>query len=295
MNTSSSSRNILVVGAGYTGAPLALALKQRGHRVTAWVRSEESARRLQSQGLLVKMADASQAQPWREIDSFTDAVVFCAAAGGGGEESWVKVYREALGRALDHAAGGTFVYTSSTSVFQQNDGSAVDESSPILPLNEKAELLVAAEERVLAAWGVVLRLSGIYGPGRAVYWSHYVQKGAPVPGNGERWVNMIHRDDAVAAILHVLEHPATAGQAYNTTDNEPVQLRVLLEWIAARAGRPRPVFGAPEDPARRRGLTSKRVLNHKLRALGWAPTFPTYREGYAALLAEMNQTAPEAR
>jgi nucleoside-diphosphate-sugar epimerase len=249
---------------------------------------------LESQGLQARVADASQSRPWREIDGFTDAVVFCASAGGGGDEGRVKVYRDALGRALDHAAGGPLVYTSSTSVFQQDDGSAVDESSPILPLSDKAELLVAAEERVLAAWGVVLRLSGIYGPGRAVHWSRYVQGGAPVPGDGGRWVNMIHRDDAVAAILHVLEHPATAGQAYNTTDNEPVRLRVLLEWIAARAGRPHPVFGAPEDPARSRGLTSKRVLNHKLRALGWAPAFPTYREGYAALLAEADKTAPEA-
>lgn len=276
--------NILVVGAGYIGGPLALALHRRGHRVTAWVRRPESAAPLQAIGLATHTGDAATARPWRELDGFAQAVIFCASTSGAGPEAYPRIYRDALCRALDFAGPARFIYTSSTSVYAQNDGSAVDESSPAWPLTETGDILAEAEQRVISAYGIVLRLSGIYGSGRAVYWTRYVREGREVPGDGSRWVNMIHRDDVVGAALHVLDHPATEGQIYNTTDNQPVQLCDLLNWLADRSHRPRPRFTGVTDPDRTRGLTSKRVLNAKLRALGWNPAFPTYRDGYAPLL-----------
>ena len=98
---------------------------------------------------------------------------------------------------------------------------------------------------------------------------------------GARWINQIHRDDAVRAIHAVL----TAGQSgaiYNVADDTPATQRMIYNWIAEYFARPLPPEG-PADLDRKRGWTSKRVNNARLRALGWAPKFPSYHDALPAL------------
>lgn len=277
--------NILILGAGYVGSVLAHSLHRQGHAVAAWTRTEASAAALQASGLRTICGDLADEWIWDGLNDLWDAAIFCASSSRGGIDAYHQIYRRGLGCALERVGGaGHFIYTSSTSVYSQDDGGEVDEASPAVPLSETSEILVKAEDRVLAAYGTVLRLSGIYGPGRAVYLKKYVEGGAPLPGDGGRWVNMIHRDDAAGAVAHVLGRTETAGQIYNATDCCPVRLRELVEWLAARRGLPCPACGAPEDAGRKRGITSKRVSNARLRALGWTPRYPSYREGYAELV-----------
>lgn len=275
----------LLIGAGYTGGALARQLRAAGHEVACWVRSEASAARLAADGLRVITGDVADTWIWRGLNDTWDAVVFAASSSGGGPAAYHAIYGKGLATALDQAGPyGRFLYTSSTSVYGQDDGGWVDETSPASALSETAEILQQAEQRVLRAYGTVLRLSGIYGPGRTVYLKKYVEAGEPLPGDGGRWVNMIHRDDAAGAAAFLLTHPDAPGNLYNGTDNEPVRLAELAGWLARETGRPAPSSGAPEDPNRKRGLTSKRISNAKLRSLGWTPRFPSYREGYASLL-----------
>lgn len=105
-------------------------------------------------------------------------------------------------------------------------------------------------------------------------------------GDGSRWLNMIHRDDAAQAIGAALERGVN-GRIYLGTDDEPVRERDFYAWFAARLGRGLPGEAPPEEVARRRrGLTSKRLVNRRLREeLRVALRFPTFREGYAAELA----------
>ncbi|MBN8249336.1 MAG: NAD-dependent epimerase/dehydratase family protein [Verrucomicrobia bacterium] len=185
-----------------------------------------------------------------------------------------------------------FAYTSSTSVYGQTTGDWVDEASPAAPGTEAGEVLVATERLVLEAAetgrvpGRILRVAGIYGPGRGHLFQQFLAGEARVQGDGSRWINMIHRDDVASALEAVLTRGAN-GEVYNAVDDEPVSQREFLAWLAARLGRPMPPPASEEFLARRkRGLTHKRVRNRKLRtATGWDPEYPSYREGYAEAVA----------
>src|SRR5206468_778781 len=104
-----------------------------------------------------------------------------------------------------------FVYTSSTSVYGQNDGSLVKETSPTEPASETAKVLVATEKVLLEAAqqnkfpGVVLRVAGIYGPERGYWFKQYLNNEARIEGKGDRILNMIHREDVTGAIIAALK------------------------------------------------------------------------------------------
>ena len=131
----------------------------------------------------------------------------------------MRAWRSALPGA------GRRLFTSSTSVYAGSDGAEVTEASPADPERETGRILRQTEDETLAAGGAVVRLAGIYGPGRSVLLQHYltgqsvidVRSEPPATPDG-RWVNQIHREDAAAAMLHLLGHPDDAvfrGQVYN--------------------------------------------------------------------------------
>ena len=136
----------------------------------------------------------------------------------------------------------------------------------------------------------MLRLSGIYGPGRHALLDRLRDDAATLRGDGFHWVNQIHRDDVVSAVLHAtaLEDPATGCRILNVTDDTPVLQRDYVEWLCSRLGRPPPRFapGDREGGSGRRGefQANRRISNRALRDLGWAPRFPSYREGMAPLV-----------
>ncbi len=275
-------RRTLIVGAGYVGLPLSRALASRGDRVTAWVRSAESAAALAQENFAhVLTGNVADPAAWRDAGTF-DAVVHCASSGGGGVDAYRNVYLEGSRTIQAQQPAARRLLVSSTSVFGQTDGAWVDETSPTEPAAETSRVLVQAEGEVTATGALVLRAAGIYGPGRAALFEKFRRGDAVLEDGGARWLNQIHRDDLVAAILHLLDRGAP-GEIYNAADNEPVTLRDYYQWCADQLGRPLPPLG-PANLQRKRGLTNKRVSNQKLRALGWAPVFPTFREGLSSLL-----------
>jgi nucleoside-diphosphate-sugar epimerase len=192
---------------------------------------------------------------------------------------------------------GKFLYTSSTSVYAQNDGFLVTEQSPAQPEATTARVLVETEELLLAAArnkfpAVILRVAGIYGPGRGHLFKQFLNGEAHIEGDGQRFLNMIHRDDLAGVIIAALES-GEPGQIYNAVDNEPVTQLKFFDWLAAQLGRPLPpeVSGS-EESWRKRGTTNKRVSNAKLRAdLKYEFKFPDFRAGYAAEIARLAGSA----
>jgi nucleoside-diphosphate-sugar epimerase len=130
---------------------------------------------------------------------------------------------------------------------------------------------------------VILRVAGIYGPGRGHWFKQFLRGEAKIEGNGSRWLNMIHRDDLIGVIIAALER-GVPGEIYNAADNEPVTQLQFFEWLAAKLNRPMPSkISADAETWRKRGVTNKRVGNAKLRAeLNYDFRFPDFRAGYTA-------------
>lgn len=274
----------LIIGCGYVGLRTAQDLIQQGHAVTGWVRSYRSAEAVEAVGASVYCADASEPAAWKEVGGSWDVIFFTASTSGGGESDYRAIHDVALGQAIAHAGSALLLYTSSTSVYGQTDESWVDEEASTELASATARILVEAEQRVLAKRGVVLRLAGIYGPGRALYLRKLREGQAEMPGGGLRWVNQIHRDDAAKALIWALKN-RPQGQVFNVCDNEPVRLADLYAWLCQKTGLPLPP-SVLEPLSRKRGLTNKRVSNRRLRWAGWSPIYPTFREGYGSILAD---------
>ena len=189
---------------------------------------------------------------------------------------------------LSPAPPQKFVYTSSTSVYGQTDGSLVEEISPTEPAADTAKVLVQTEKLLRESApkfpAVVLRVAGIYGPDRGYWLQQYLKNEAKLEGSGERILNMIHRDDLVGVIVAALKR-GRPGEAYNAVDDEPVTQIQFFQWLSNRLGKPLPPSVPEEAEAeRKRGLSNKKVANRKLRLeLGYQFKYPTFREGYSAV------------
>jgi len=210
-------------------------------------------------------------------------VIHCASSGKGGAVAYREIFLETTARLIKETSFEHLIFTSSTSVYAQTDGSLVTETDPAEPERGTGRILRETEELVLAHHGTVLRLAGIYGPGRCVPLEKLLSGEAVIEGAGERLINSIHRDDAVSALHLAARH---RGQGiFNVADNAPVTQLEWFQWVCARLGRPLPPF-APRDLDRKRAWTSKRVSNARLRSLGWHPEYPSFREGVEEMISE---------
>ena len=322
---------VLIVGCGYVGLPLVAELVRRGHEVSGLRRSALAEAGLKAAGVTPLHADITRPETLARLPRDFDWVVNCSASGGGGAEDYRKVYLDGNRNLLAWLADSAvkkFVYTSSTSVYAQNDGSVVTETSLVAPEADTAKVLVETEKLLLAATrplnrppatfsptggegrdegedgsrglgrrppssphqfpAVILRVAGIYGPGRGYAFKQFLRGEARIEGDGSRVLNMIHRDDLIGIIIAALER-GEAGQIYNAADNEPVSQRKFYDWLAAQLKQPLPLQIAPDAEVwRKRGVTNKRVSNAKLRAaLKYKFQFPDFRAGYAAEIARL--------
>lgn len=266
---------ILIIGAGYIGLKLGRELLRRGSDVTGWVAAQNSEEKVLQAGLQVICADVSLASSWKKVSREWDAIVYCASSSRQGAAAYRAIHQDGINFALK-CKTKHFIYTSSTSVYGQTDGSEVNEQSPTNPLSETSEILLGAEKRILDAGGTVARLAGIYGPQRG-YLFQKIATHKKIEEH-ERWINQIHRGDAVGAILFFLEKNKKG--LFNVCDDEPVLLSEFCKWICELLKKPLVQIVPPKENSRKRGVTNKKVSNVKLRSHGWELIFPTFREGY---------------
>ena len=264
---------VLIAGCGYVGEAAANQFHARGWDVEGWTGSTESAAKLTGRPYPVRAVNIAEAI----ADSLAefDVVIHCVSSRGGDEEEYRRLYLGGVRNLSAAFPDATILFTSSTSVYAQTDGSVVDESSAAEPGHGKGQILRATEEIVRGGGGLVLRLGGIHGPGRSAI-ATKILRGEPTSGDPERFINHVHRDDIVSALLLLAErrheHP---GEIFNVVGDEPIKALEAYEWLAPRLRKSVPVAAA-NALASKRGESNKRVSNRKLRALGWTPRFPTF-------------------
>jgi nucleoside-diphosphate-sugar epimerase len=282
----------LIIGCGYVGTALGARLLQMGHEVVGVRRSGEP-----EQGIQIVKADITQPSEWAKIEGSFDWVVNLVSSNKGGADEYRLVYLEGNRNLVEWAKGRgikKIVYSSSTSVYAQKDGSAVKESSPTEPTTETAKILVEAEKFLQQAAPalptVILRVAGIYGPDRGHLFKQYLKNEAKIPGKGERIINMIHRDDLVEVIIAALKN-GRAGEIYNAVDDEPVAMLNFYRWLAETLGKWMPPFATEEEePERKRAVTNKKVQNRKMKVeLGVQLKYPTFRQGYTVEIQRLDE------
>ena len=276
-------RKLLVVGCGYLGREIARRFFESSWSVTAWTSSAESAEREANSSFRVSPVDIRDLDWVRRIgerDGPFDWVVNCVSSGGGDAARYREIYLNGTANLVRGLVFGRLLYTSSTSVYGQLDGSFVNEDAPTGTTTATGQILRETEELVLARGGIVARLGGLYGPGRSMLLARFLSGEATLDGDGSRWLNTIHRDDAVSAI-ELLSKTGVASGIYNVVDAGGLTQLAVYEALAAKYGRPIPP-SAPANPNRKRGVSNKRVVGQNLLQLGWKPAFPTMLDGLAA-------------
>lgn len=245
-------------------------------------------------GITPLHGDITQAGRLAALPGPFDWIVNTTSSGRAGLETYRQVYLDGTRNLLDwlrEAPPRKYVYTSSTGVYGQDDGSIVGETSPTVPSGETSHVLLETEQVLRAAASdlplVILRVAGIYGPERGYFFQQFVRGQAEIAGDGERHLNMVHRDDVAGAIIAALER-GEAGEIYNVVDDEPVRQVDFFRWLSANLCKPMPPFIEKTDRSGKRAATNKRVSNRKLCSeLGYTLKYPTFREGYGRMIRDL--------
>ncbi len=289
----------LIFGCGYLGLRVARLWRAAGERVIAVTRSAERAGQFAAAGIEPLVADivASAQLPLpQDVRMVLLAVGYDRAAGRSIHEVYVGGLARVIGRLPQ--AVGKVIYISSTSVYGQVTGGEVDEDSPCDPIRAGGKACLAAE-RLLAAsrfsqQAIVLRLAGLYGPGRIPRASD-LAAGRPIDAPAEGWLNLIHVDDAARIVL-AAEEKAVPPRTYVVSDGQPVERGAYYAELARLLQAPPPSFVAPsaDSPAAARATSDKRVNPRRMfRELAPRLAYPSYREGLAAIVSSF-KPQPEA-
>jgi len=272
---------VVIAGCGDLGTEAGLRFAALGHPVTGLRRRAE----LVPAPLVAHSVDLRNAVPTIAPD--TGVVVVAFAAGSRDVDEYRATYVDGLRNVLDgiDASGASprVIVVSSTAVYDVDDGSEVTEATPTRASTPTAGVLLEAEAllRERAPGAVLVRLSGIYGPGRERLVEQVRGGRATLSTGVSPHTNRIHRDDAAAALVHLAGVPDPAPTVLGT-DDEPVRLDDVLTFLASELGVPEPPRAEPEG---RQAGGDKRLSNALLRSTGWEPRYPTFREGYRAVLA----------
>jgi nucleoside-diphosphate-sugar epimerase len=284
----------LIFGCGYLGRRVATQWLNDGHHVHAVTRSAEAFATFQEMGIQPILADVCEPETLKElpaVDTILYSIAFDRRANRSREEVTCFGLRNVLDRVRDQCS--RFIYISTSSVYGQTTGEWVDETSECQPTSEGGQLNLAAENLVRDSFqmngsgtATILRLAGIYGPGRLLTRIEALRAGQPLAGKPDAWLNLIHVDDAASAIIECANDPGQAT-TYNVVDDRPVLRSDYFGLLARLVGAPDPVFDPSRPTARGSGGLNKRCSNRKIRTdLSWMPKYATIETGLPASIAK---------
>lgn len=285
------NQDILIVGCGYVGQRLAAALSPRA-KVNGLVRTPQTARQLESQGMDPLILDLDQPAP-KPVNSWRQIYYFAPPPQQGGKDTRMTQFLRMLG---SEARNLRLVYLGTTGVYGDCDGAWVDENQVVNPKAERALRRWDAEQQ-LRQWRsetgnqvIFLRVAGIYGPARLPL-TRLRQRKPMIAAANAPWTNRIHVDDLVQICIASMER-GMDGEIYNVSDGQPGNMADYFNQVADATGLPRPPLISPDEASGKlsAGLRSylaesRRIDNSKvLRELGIELKYPTLAQGLAACL-----------
>lgn len=287
-----SPRDTLIVGCGYIGQRVAqrMLTEYPDEAVYAVTRSPLRAEALAQQGFRPLVADWTDRRTLGLLPRCRRvlvAVSYDPSRGLSREASQVGGLSNLLDALPSEA---DLCYLSTTGVYHQSDGRWVDECSPARPVGSGGQAHLRAEallqrRRAAGRW-VILRLAGIYGPGRIPRAADVIA-GRPLSSPDAGYLNLIHREDAAAAVVAAWQRQTDRRRLYLVADDQPVIRRAFYEQIAHLTGSPPPVFAPTAQPAlSARSGGNKRIWNRRMRRdLLPRMVYPSYLQGLPDLLA----------
>lgn len=276
-----AQETVLIAGCGDLGTAVGQALAAIGCTVYGLRRRPEPL----PAPLRTLRGDLRQVETLPGLPSSVDVVYYIATPDRFDDDAYRAAYVDGLGNLLNALSGQPrrLVLVSSTAVYGQLSGEWVDENSPTIPASFSGQRMLESERLALSSGVpcVVVRFGGIYGPGRERM-IRKVEAGEPCAANPPHYTNRIHRDDCVGALVHVANETVPTG-VYLGTDDAPCTQCELMDWLAAQLKCPQPErVTAPAGGLRG---SNKRCRNDKLKSTGFELRYPTYRDGYSAMLA----------
>ncbi len=271
----------LILGCGYLGRRVAALWRADGRRVFAVSRN---ATHLPAdvEPIVCDIVRPDTLRALPEVETVLYAVGFDRGSGA----TMRAVYVDGLANVLAHLPKPKrFIYVSSSSVYGQSDGGWIDECAATDPIEESGRIVLAAEavlrERMPDA--IVLRFAGIYGPGRLLR-RQSIEKGEPIVGAADKWLNLIHVEDGAQVVLNAEQH-GEPGRVYNVCDDHPVRRRLFYATMARVLGAPEPRFvpPSPDQPTPPHEKGNRRLNNRRMKAeLHAALRYPDYDGGLRA-------------
>ncbi|MGJ8513872.1 Protein YeeZ [Carnimonas sp. R-84981] len=282
-----ASRTILIVGCGDIGSALGLQLQAQGYRVIGARRDSRSVP-ASFEAIQLDVGDNASVSALPDAD----VLVYAISADKFEESAYQSAYSQGLDNILSEfeqrpQPPRQVLFVSSTSVYAQSSGEVVDESSPTTPDRFSGQIMCQAEQRLINSPlpGSVVRLSGIYGPGRERL-INQARDGYTVPQNPAVFTNRIHRDDAAGVLAFLIERYQqgdAVDDIYLASDDEPATLYEVMTWLAQRLD----VTPSQQLDASARRRSNKRCSNARLKAQGYRFRYPSFREGYADVLENL--------
>lgn len=286
----------LIFGCGYLGARVSRQWRGDDHDVTIVTRSQPRADGFTHHGYQAIVADVTRPETLNDPHRLpvAETVLFAVGYDHTAEQSIEDVYAGGVRNVLAALprSTGRFIYISTTGVYSDAGGAWIDERTPPDPRREGGRAALAAEHALVAhplgASAIILRLAGLYGPGRVPYLEQ-LRAGEPIPAASTGHLNLIHVDDAANVVLAAERLPQLVDgpRVYGVNDGHPVQRGEYLCEVARLIGGPPPRFVAPDpgSPRAARAAVDRRIRNDRMfTELGVELVYPDYRAGLAAIL-----------
>ena len=283
--------HLVVLGAGYVGGAVAAHAIRAGAKVTVLTRNVGKATELSDGGCEVVIGSLENSE-WHDQIKEPDLVLNSVSAGGGGIKGYRMSYLEGARSILcwqnGSSSNATIVYTGSTSVYPQGEGAIVAEDDRVEGESERSQILIKTES-LIEQWpgrSRVLRLAGIYGPGRHYLLDQLRAGVGELPGAGDHHLNLIHRDDAVSAIFAAFrDRDSAPHRVFNVVDDGRARKREIVAWLADSIGVKLPVFDGNAIGQRSANRPDRIISNQRIKnELDWLPCHKTYRDGYRQIL-----------